>query len=725
MQSKKLSTSLKRKLVLSLVLGLSATPMVAVAADEDVPVYNLDEVIVTATRTQEEIKKVPSSVTVVTKEQIQKENAVTITDALKKVPGVFINRPKGIAETANGISMRGFGEDSIQVLYDGMPLNEAYDGSVNWNAIPVDNVERIEIVRGAASSLYGGRAVGGVINIITKEPTAKMRVRLGLEYGTNGTWRKAVDVSQKATDKISYDVGYEQRITSGFASKVASYTSARDKKATGTVGTGLIVSQKVNGKPRYIIGDPGNGGGKNNTYHAKLKYNFDPDKSLTYAFTHDEFRYWSDNPHSYIHDAKGNALFEGSVQAPNGRWINFDESDFTDYYGRRDTNIHSLRYDDEANKITANLGVSNVSDAGYSTSYYFDGNKPGSDTKYPSTSYKLDFQKVWDNLGRHTVVAGFNIQKDDMDRTTSRLAHWHDWDSTTSVLDKTGGKDDIYAAFVQDEYRWNDQLKLYTGVRFDHYKKHGGYDHNYSKKTDTEYDETSYNQWSPKIALEYTPDDVMTYYVSYGHSFNPPTLYMLYRTDSYYDGNPDLKPEISNTYEIGFKARFDPKNDLKMSLFKADTKDLITSEYIEGSSKRHYINKEEAKRTGLELDYNHKFNDKYTGYINYQWEMAYDQDDEWIYDIPKHILHTGLRYDMNKWSANLDGEYVSNRNAPGEVDNVYLSSDPYFILNAGVGYKFNKKCSATFTVNNLLGRDYYLWYKAPGRTYTVGVQYEF
>ena len=161
MQSKKLSTSLKRKLVLSLVLGLSATPMVAVAADEDVPVYNLDEVIVTATRTQEEIKKVPSSVTVVTKEQIQKENAVTITDALKKVPGVFINRPKGIAETANGISMRGFGEDSIQVLYDGMPLNEAYDGSVNWNAIPVDNVERIEIVRGAASSLYGGRAVGG------------------------------------------------------------------------------------------------------------------------------------------------------------------------------------------------------------------------------------------------------------------------------------------------------------------------------------------------------------------------------------------------------------------------------------------------------------------------------------------------------------------------------------------------------------------------------------
>ena len=129
--------------------------------------------------------------------------AVTVTDALKKVPGLFINRPKGIAETANGISMRGFGEDSIQVLYDGMPLNEAYDGSVNWNAIPVDNVERIEIVRGAASSLYGGRAVGGVINIITKEPTAKMRVRLGLEYGTNGTWRKAVDVSQKATDKIS------------------------------------------------------------------------------------------------------------------------------------------------------------------------------------------------------------------------------------------------------------------------------------------------------------------------------------------------------------------------------------------------------------------------------------------------------------------------------------------------------------------------------------------
>ena len=70
-----------------------------------------------------------------------------------------------MSETANGIEIRGFGENNILFLYDGMPMNDAYDGGMNWNAISVEDVERIEVVRGAASSLYGGHAVAAVVNM--------------------------------------------------------------------------------------------------------------------------------------------------------------------------------------------------------------------------------------------------------------------------------------------------------------------------------------------------------------------------------------------------------------------------------------------------------------------------------------------------------------------------------------------------------------------------------
>lgn len=108
-------------------------------------------------------------------------------------------------------------------------MNNAYDGGVNWTAIPVDDVERIEVVRGAASSLYGGRAVGGVINIIPKEPGKNLKIRTSLIGGAHSTWRKSFTISQKPTEKFGYKVGFEQRSTAGFENKVASST-AKDRR---------------------------------------------------------------------------------------------------------------------------------------------------------------------------------------------------------------------------------------------------------------------------------------------------------------------------------------------------------------------------------------------------------------------------------------------------------------------------------------------------------------
>ncbi|MDD4321133.1 MAG: TonB-dependent receptor [Acidaminococcaceae bacterium] len=715
-------------LTASVLLGRSSVA----AAENNLEEFTLAQMVVTATRTMKDAQKVPASVTVITAAEIKEKNVMTVTDALKNSMGVFVDRPKGIADVSGGINIRGFSDSDILVLYDGMPMNNAYDGGVVWNAIPIDSIERIEIVRGAASSLYGGRAVGAVINIISKEPKGgKVKVRVNTLYGSNDTWRRGLTVSQKPTDKLSYSLGYEHRSTGGFQNKVASTTASGFSSATGTIGTGVVVSEKTNGNPRYIIGSVGDGAGKSDTYNTKLKYDFTENKNLTYAYTHDTFKYWTDNPETYIYDAEGNPLFTGSVQLPNGKWYNFSESAFTDYKGRRTTDVHSLKYEDADNKFIVNAGFTDVKDSGYSTGSYFNGNTAGNDISYPSKSYKIDFQKIWDKSFRHTVVAGGSWQKDEMTRTGASLSHWNDYTSVTGVNSITGGKDVNFALFLQDEYKISDKWKAYSGIRFDHYKKYDGYF--WGKTTGmTKYDKAAYNELSPKLSLEYEKDTSTIYYISYGHSFNPPSLYQLYRTDDNefgngYIGNPDLKPEKTNTFEIGMKKNFGKKTKLNINLYHANTDDLIAVKTLDvnGVTQKQYQNIDKAKRIGTELDITHKFDKKWGSYLNYTWERVEDSNGDRVYGYPQDIFHTGIRYHQDKWTANFDVEHISDRNDPGDVSGVYLSYDGFTIANLGTKYDITPKISATFSINNIFDKKYYLWYAAPVRTYTLGLQFEF
>ena len=327
-------------------------------------------------------------------------------------------------------------------------------------------------------------------------------------------------------------------------------------------------------------------------------------------------------------------------------------------------------------------------------------------------------------------MAGFDLQRDEMTRTSSNLAHWHDKDSVTSVQSELGGKDENYAVFVQDAYQWSEKVKVYGGLRLDHYKKYSGYFNDYVKNKSISYDEATYNEWSPKISLEYNMADDTSCYVSYGHSFNPPTLYKLYRTDTNYEtgyvGNPDLKPEKSNTFEVGFKKNWADKMALKAAAYLTKTTDLINVSTVAGTSHKQYVNIDKADRRGLELDFRKKFNNNWNSYLNYSWELAYDDDDNRICEIPKHIIHAGVLYNKGKFGANLDTEYVSNRNKPGETSGVYLSQDAVVLLNTGFNYKFNPKASAFFTINNLFDRAYSAtWALAAGRTYNLGFEFTF
>jgi iron complex outermembrane receptor protein len=163
---------------------LAALAPLALAQDSEEPA-----VVVTATRFPENRLEAPIGMTVITAEQIAESSAKTLPELLERESGIVTRDNTGSPDRQ--IDMRGFGitgDQNTLVLLDGQRLNENELVSVAWSAIPIDSIERIEIMRGSGSVLYGGGATGGTINIITKEPRrAASGVSAGASAGSYGT----------------------------------------------------------------------------------------------------------------------------------------------------------------------------------------------------------------------------------------------------------------------------------------------------------------------------------------------------------------------------------------------------------------------------------------------------------------------------------------------------------------------------------------------------------
>ncbi|UCD70722.1 MAG: TonB-dependent receptor [Syntrophobacterales bacterium] len=150
----------------------------------------MEPVIVTATRLEEPISQVPSSVTIITGEEMERQMAVTVEDAIRNAPGVYIRRA-GTVGASTSARIRGSDVTQTLVMIDGVEVNNSWSGFYDWANLTVDNVERVEIVRNAQSALYGSEAMGGVINIITKRGKGKPRATISAEGGTFNTYRES------------------------------------------------------------------------------------------------------------------------------------------------------------------------------------------------------------------------------------------------------------------------------------------------------------------------------------------------------------------------------------------------------------------------------------------------------------------------------------------------------------------------------------------------------
>ncbi len=172
--------------------ALLLAPMAALPAQQRSDTTNLSEIVVTATRYPVPPESLAATLTVLRGEDLQAQEIAFVGDALRQVPGVQVVQGGSYGATAS-LFMRGGESDYVKVLVDGVPVNQP-GGAFDFASLTTDNVERIEVLRGPASVLYGSDAVSGVVQIITRHGAGHTEVSAGADAGTYGSlrWNAAV-----------------------------------------------------------------------------------------------------------------------------------------------------------------------------------------------------------------------------------------------------------------------------------------------------------------------------------------------------------------------------------------------------------------------------------------------------------------------------------------------------------------------------------------------------
>jgi len=204
---------LNRLPIVTLGLVLVLNGWAEAAENQEEGILELEEIVITATRTPHLSKDVPVSTTVITKKEIEQSGASTVAEALENVAGMRVTAYGGLGSLATA-HIRGSTANQVLVLMDGRELNPAASGTVDLSLLPVQSIERIEVIRGPFSSVYGANALSGVINIITKPTPKKKQTQIGVSSGTYETSRYALTHGAKS-GKAGYFLTTELRNSAG------------------------------------------------------------------------------------------------------------------------------------------------------------------------------------------------------------------------------------------------------------------------------------------------------------------------------------------------------------------------------------------------------------------------------------------------------------------------------------------------------------------------------
>ena len=611
-------------------------PSLAQEKEAGASVFELGEVVVTA---KKEAVSLATTVTEVTKEDIKAMGAQTVAGALDQIPGVAV-RTGGKGQSY--VRIRGFDQEDVKVLIDGVPAHETYFGSLDLSLIPVDSIAKITVTKGASSVLYGANTMGGVINIITKKGGKKPVTEFTTSFGDYNT-RNYVFNHGATVGKFNYWLTYGYRESDGF--RLSDDFDKNSKRV------GKDSEYHEDGRRRdlsnYI----------KRTMNAKIGYEPDNDTKVYLSFDyHDNERgcpteydrYWAFSKWDQWHlnlasEKKFNELLTIRARA---------------FYVDHDDTIVDVGWDDDHQ----------TKKKWFEESEYDDYSLGGELHTY------LDFGKL------SLLKIGFNYIKDNhkqedfLDEDCKGVKKG--WDQPGSQPEEEY-ESDTYTFAVEDEIRPTERLSFVFGLSYDYYNPKKAHEQPVPDSIDT---------INPQggVVFNFTDDTIL--HASIGKKTRFPQLKELY--SEYAGGNPDLDPQKTICYEVGAEHHFTSSLKGSISYFYNDIDDMINQEKFAGE--KVYVNIGEARMQGVETALDMNITDRFRVGANYTYLSTRDKNnDRELEGRPRHRLNLDFRYEFPfGLSAALQTSYTQ-RQFEYEDDETRKTPD-FFLMNARISQNLGR-----------------------------------
>ncbi|MGD2034560.1 MAG: TonB-dependent receptor [Bacteroidales bacterium] len=605
----------KTKLTLSSLLLLILLPG-TYSQDPPADTLEIDEVVVTATKSSRKLNEIPSRISVIDGSAIESSPALQVDDVLRFVPGINVNRSTGIYSQRPMITMRGLSgneQSRTLVLMNGIPVNTSDEGGVNWNRINFYDLERIEIFKGPGSSLYGNNAMGGVINLITKKPVKPQEVFAAVSYGTFTTVRQDLNVRIRTKKGIYATV-------SQYFLKSDGYNNVPEENRT---------SYDIERSLEEI--------------GVSARAGFDKNKWLNWELQYDVFR-----------DERGEGY---RIYAPDGCYRNFNTNLFRG----------NLKGGNEKTRYDLNLF--------YQLEKYYDVNERlrGEDyTRYDVNSFRKDMGALL-NINReliknNTLTGGFEIKQGSIEGGDYYQTVPYD-----TVYNE--GKIRTGAVYIQDEHAFlENKVRLIAGLRFDNVTfTEGDYYTTDPWNTTPELKDHTWSELSPRIGLRFNFIREFSAYISYSHGFRASILDDLTRTGWMWVGpkyaNPELGPESLDNYEAGVDIY--PIDNLKFSAsaYYATGKDFLyyvsTGDSLFGRPIYIRENVTGVTLSGAEFEVNYNPVRDLTVIANYNYSNSMidafgerpELVDKYLTYVPKHTASVSVFWNNRIVNMSIRGLY--------------------------------------------------------------------
>lgn len=724
----------------------------------------LRAVVVTATRSPAEALGVPASVTVVDGNALRERSVARFGDALADVPGVYV-RGAALGQGYPGsgqavLSMRGIPRTPrTLVMIDGQPVNNALTGGVNVGGIPLESLERVEVVRGPYSALYGGTAMGGVINFISAGPDDPLtEARLGAgslgQRGASLVHRKRYDGGLGVTLSLGY------RESDGYDDAEYVVRSATPG-STGTPVTGAVPTTSPDGLPRWWVGTKGARPWSQET--AQLAFHYAPTAAtkLVAGLGWAEYKVGWSRPASFLTDASGNPVFNGNLTSNDGgtaRRLSVADADFLTATPAREHDLRAFvraehRFDG-GSVLRANLGTLRhdltYAQATRGSATYDAG--VGEFASQPNQRTDLDVSVRTPMSARWALVGGFAYGHGSLDRSTIALSSWRDTSTRGAVLNAGGGRTDNTAVFLQSEHDLADGLTAYVGGRYDRFETSGwARDTTATPNLDATYDGRSFGQFSPKLALVWQARPGLSLRASYGEGFRPPALLDMYartviQADKQVIIEPSaaLTPERVRALELGADAALPGGARASATLYSQRISDMIYRRTVSETATQRitrYENVGVADVDGVEVGV--RWPTAVTGVAvfgalthQFRYDITRNEADpalvgKRLADVPRTTWSAGVQGAMGAWSGLLVARHVGRVFGTGDDLNrntatgVYGAFDAYTVLSAKLVYRVDRNLSLSLAGDNLTDRQYFVSVRQPGRTFYAEAAYRF